>query len=93
MLQKNDQITSIAETLAICQALDDLVESNVNLLVLSDSLSVLSALQNFSIKSNKYNSILHLNTESTYQMDTNEIIYVCHECNKSFSLRVTFACS
>ncbi|GFW45787.1 hypothetical protein TNCV_4495081 [Trichonephila clavipes] len=41
------------ETLAICQALDDLVESNVNLLVLSDSLSVLSALQNFSIKSNK----------------------------------------
>ncbi|GFT21284.1 hypothetical protein TNCV_3815771 [Trichonephila clavipes] len=35
---KNDQITSIAETLAICQALDDLVESNVNLLVLSDSL-------------------------------------------------------
>ncbi|GFV58543.1 RNA-directed DNA polymerase from mobile element jockey, partial [Trichonephila clavipes] len=42
-----------AETLAICQALDDLVESNVNLLVLSDSLSVLSALQNFSIKSNK----------------------------------------
>ncbi|GFV70828.1 RNase H domain-containing protein [Trichonephila clavipes] len=50
---KNDQITSIAETLAICQALDDLVESNVNLLVLSDSLSVLSALQNFSIKSIK----------------------------------------
>ncbi|GFV91448.1 hypothetical protein TNCV_2689111 [Trichonephila clavipes] len=44
---------SSAETLAICQALDDLVESNVNLLVLSDSLSVLSALQNFSIKSNK----------------------------------------
>ncbi|GFV27671.1 putative RNA-directed DNA polymerase from transposon BS, partial [Trichonephila clavipes] len=42
-----------AETLAICQAFDDLVESNVNLLVLSDSLSVLSALQNFSIKSNK----------------------------------------
>ncbi|GFW96337.1 RNase H domain-containing protein [Trichonephila clavipes] len=42
-----------AETLAICQGLDDLVESNVNLLVLSDSLSVLSALQNFSIKSNK----------------------------------------
>ncbi|GFY16802.1 hypothetical protein TNCV_4338031 [Trichonephila clavipes] len=41
------------KTLAICQALDDLVESNVNLLVLSDSLSVLSALQNFSIKSNK----------------------------------------
>ncbi|GFW59828.1 RNase H domain-containing protein [Trichonephila clavipes] len=40
-----------AETLAICQALDDLVESNVNLFVLSDSLSVLSALQNFSIKS------------------------------------------
>ncbi|GFV96529.1 BED-type domain-containing protein [Trichonephila clavipes] len=39
------------KTLAICQALDDLVESNVNLLVLSDSLSVLSALQNFSIKS------------------------------------------
>ncbi|GFV10882.1 zinc finger protein 112 [Trichonephila clavipes] len=44
---------SSAETLAICQALDDLVESNVNLLVLSDSLSVLSALQNFSIKSHK----------------------------------------
>ncbi|GFV30207.1 hypothetical protein TNCV_96841 [Trichonephila clavipes] len=44
---------SSAETLAICQALDDLVESNVNLLVLSDSLSVLSALQNFSIKSRK----------------------------------------
>ncbi|GFW63826.1 RNA-directed DNA polymerase from mobile element jockey [Trichonephila clavipes] len=42
-----------AEALAICQALDDLVEFNVNLLVLSDSLSVLSALQNFSIKSHK----------------------------------------
>ncbi|GFU84340.1 RNase H domain-containing protein [Trichonephila clavipes] len=42
-----------AETMAICQALDDLVESNVNLLVLSDSVSVLSALQNFSIKSHK----------------------------------------
>ncbi|GFW05206.1 RNase H domain-containing protein [Trichonephila clavipes] len=53
---KNDQITSIAETLAICHALDDLVESNVNLLVLSDSLSVLSALQNFLIKSNKFNA-------------------------------------
>ncbi|GFV12180.1 hypothetical protein TNCV_1536771 [Trichonephila clavipes] len=39
-----------AETLAICQALDDLVEFNVNLFVLSDSLSVL---QNFSIKSHK----------------------------------------
>ncbi|GFX73991.1 transposable element P transposase [Trichonephila clavipes] len=47
-----------AETLAICQALDDLVESNVNLLVLSDSLSVLSALQNFSIKSNKGQHLL-----------------------------------
>ncbi|GFT39045.1 uncharacterized protein TNCV_3691281 [Trichonephila clavipes] len=45
------------KTLAICQALDDLVESNVNLLVLSDSLSVLSALQNFSIKSNKVDSV------------------------------------
>ncbi|GFW79165.1 RNase H domain-containing protein [Trichonephila clavipes] len=33
-----------AETLAICQALDDLVESKVNLLVLSDSLSVCSDL-------------------------------------------------
>ncbi|GFU86988.1 integrase catalytic domain-containing protein [Trichonephila clavipes] len=42
-----------AEALAICQALDDLVEFNVNLLVLSDSLSVPSALQNFSIKSHK----------------------------------------
>ncbi|GFV08208.1 RNase H domain-containing protein [Trichonephila clavipes] len=41
------------ETLVICQALDDLVEFNVNLLVLSDSLSVLSALQNFWIKSHK----------------------------------------
>ncbi|GFX23615.1 RNase H domain-containing protein [Trichonephila clavipes] len=61
---KNDQITSIAETLAICQALDDLVESNVNLLVLSDSLSVLSALQNFSIKSNKDYGPTHLT--STY---------------------------
>ncbi|GFX21393.1 putative RNA-directed DNA polymerase from transposon X-element [Trichonephila clavipes] len=47
------------ETLAICQALDDLVESNVNLLVLSDSLSVLSALQNFSIKFNKLSDTLY----------------------------------
>ncbi|GFT47288.1 uncharacterized protein TNCV_3748921 [Trichonephila clavipes] len=39
---------NIKKTLAICQALDDLVESHVHLLVLSDSLSVLSALQNFS---------------------------------------------
>ncbi|GFV55492.1 DUF4817 domain-containing protein [Trichonephila clavipes] len=42
-----------AEALAICQALDDLVEFNVNLLVLSDSLSVLSALQNYPTKSHK----------------------------------------
>ncbi|GFV97963.1 RNase H domain-containing protein [Trichonephila clavipes] len=47
-----------AEALAICQALDDLVELNVNLLVLSDSLSVLSALQNFSIKFHKMISSL-----------------------------------
>ncbi|GFV27683.1 RNase H domain-containing protein [Trichonephila clavipes] len=62
---KNDQITSIAETLAICQALDDLVESNVNLLVLSDSLSVLSALQNFSIKSNK---VIHRLANKIYML-------------------------
>ncbi|GFW02160.1 RNA-directed DNA polymerase from mobile element jockey [Trichonephila clavipes] len=51
LLNSNKRI--FKKTLAICQALDDLVESNVSLLVLSDSLSVLSALQNFSIKSNK----------------------------------------
>ncbi|GFT71060.1 RNA-directed DNA polymerase from mobile element jockey, partial [Trichonephila clavipes] len=54
-----------AETLAICQALDDLVESNVNLLVLSDSLSVLSALQNFSIKSNK---VIHRLANKIYML-------------------------
>ncbi|GFU52957.1 RNase H domain-containing protein [Trichonephila clavipes] len=62
---KNHQITSIAETLAICQALDDLVESNVNLLVLSDSLSVLSALQNFSIKSHK---VIHRLANKIYML-------------------------
>ncbi|GFX62285.1 RNase H domain-containing protein [Trichonephila clavipes] len=56
---------SSAETLAICQALDDLVESNVNLLVLSDSLSVLSALQNFSIKSNK---VIHRLANKIYML-------------------------
>ncbi|GFV28358.1 transposable element Tcb1 transposase [Trichonephila clavipes] len=40
-----------AEALAICQALDDLTVPNKNLLMLSDSLSVLHALQNYSIKS------------------------------------------
>ncbi|GFS52555.1 protein polybromo-1 [Trichonephila clavipes] len=59
-----------AETLAICQALDDLVESNVNLLVLSDSLSVLSALQNFSIKSNK--ELSPLMTRPTMETDNEE---------------------
>ncbi|GFS54055.1 hypothetical protein TNCV_3762501 [Trichonephila clavipes] len=54
-----------AETLAICQALDDLVESSVNLLVLSDSLSVLSALQNFSIKSNK---VIHRLANKIYML-------------------------
>ncbi|GFX40301.1 RNase H domain-containing protein [Trichonephila clavipes] len=54
-----------AETLAICQALDDLVESNVSLLVLSDSLSVLSALQNFSIKSNK---VIHRLANKIYML-------------------------
>ncbi|GFW93223.1 LINE-1 reverse transcriptase homolog [Trichonephila clavipes] len=54
-----------AETLAICQALDDLVESNVNLLVLSDSLSVLSALQNFSIKSHK---VIHRLANKIYML-------------------------
>ncbi|GFU88349.1 RNase H domain-containing protein [Trichonephila clavipes] len=54
-----------AETLAICQALDDLVESNVNLLVLSDSLSVLSALQNFSIKSN---TVIHRLANKIYML-------------------------
>ncbi|GFV85240.1 uncharacterized protein TNCV_928711 [Trichonephila clavipes] len=53
------------ETLAICQALDDLVESNVNLLVLSDSLSVLSALQNFSIKSHK---VIHRLANKIYML-------------------------
>ncbi|GFW67867.1 RNase H domain-containing protein [Trichonephila clavipes] len=54
-----------AETLAICQVLDDLVESNVNLLVLSDSLSVLSALQNFSIKSHK---VIHRLANKIYML-------------------------
>ncbi|GFU89334.1 RNase H domain-containing protein [Trichonephila clavipes] len=45
--------------------LDDLVESNVNLLVLSDSLSVLSALQNFSIKSNK---VIHRLANKIYML-------------------------
>ncbi|GFX74839.1 RNase H domain-containing protein [Trichonephila clavipes] len=53
------------ETLAICQALDDLVEFNVNLLVLSDSLSVLSALQNFSIKSHK---VIHRLANKIYML-------------------------
>ncbi|GFW51136.1 RNA-directed DNA polymerase from mobile element jockey [Trichonephila clavipes] len=53
------------KTLAICQALDDLVESNVSLLVLSDSLSVLSALQNFSIKSNK---VIHRLANKIYML-------------------------
>ncbi|GFX66192.1 RNase H domain-containing protein [Trichonephila clavipes] len=53
------------KTLAICQALDDLVEFNVNLLVLSDSLSVLSALQNFSIKSHK---IIHRLANKIYML-------------------------
>ncbi|GFX08718.1 RNase H domain-containing protein [Trichonephila clavipes] len=59
------------KTLAICQALDDLVESNVNLLVLSDSLSVLSALQNFSIKSNK---VIHRLANKIYMLSN----YVNH---------------
>ncbi|GFS68016.1 putative RNA-directed DNA polymerase from transposon X-element [Trichonephila clavipes] len=54
-----------AETLAIGQALDDLVEFNVNLLVLSDSLSVLSALQNFSIKSHK---VIHRLANKIYML-------------------------
>ncbi|GFS50150.1 RNase H domain-containing protein [Trichonephila clavipes] len=53
------------ETLAICQALDDLVESNVNLLVLSGSLLVLSALQNFSIKSHK---VIHRLANKIYML-------------------------
>ncbi|GFW59131.1 uncharacterized protein TNCV_2780621 [Trichonephila clavipes] len=45
-----------AEALAICQALDDLSIMNKNLLILSDSLFVFSALQNYSIKSH---SVIH----------------------------------
>ncbi|GFW77839.1 RNase H domain-containing protein [Trichonephila clavipes] len=51
-----------AETLAICQALDELVEFNANLLVLSDSLS---ALQNFSIKSHK---VIHRLANKIYML-------------------------
>ncbi|GFV74668.1 putative RNA-directed DNA polymerase from transposon X-element [Trichonephila clavipes] len=49
-------LITILEALAICQAIDDLAVSNKNLLILSDSLSVLYALQNYSIKSH---SVIH----------------------------------
>ncbi|GFV73554.1 hypothetical protein TNCV_126941 [Trichonephila clavipes] len=46
----------VQKALAICQALDDPTVSNKNFLILSDSLSVLYALQNYSIKSH---SVIH----------------------------------
>ncbi|GBL66439.1 hypothetical protein AVEN_25515-1 [Araneus ventricosus] len=42
-----------AEALAICQAIDDLSVPDSDLLILTDSLSVLQALKNLSIKSPK----------------------------------------
>ncbi|GBM50149.1 hypothetical protein AVEN_50047-1, partial [Araneus ventricosus] len=42
-----------AETLALCQALDELPNGENNLLLLTDNLSVLQALANLSIKSHK----------------------------------------
>ncbi|GBL94065.1 hypothetical protein AVEN_182079-1 [Araneus ventricosus] len=42
-----------AEALAICQAIDDLSVPDSDLLILSDSFSVLQALKNLSIKSSK----------------------------------------
>ncbi|GFW45270.1 uncharacterized protein TNCV_4733781 [Trichonephila clavipes] len=56
ILQKSMETMLSTEALAICQALDDLSIINKNLLILSDSLSVLSALQNYSIKSH---SVIH----------------------------------
>ncbi|GFT00179.1 probable RNA-directed DNA polymerase from transposon BS [Trichonephila clavipes] len=64
-LQWQTSIKYLGDTLAFCQALDDLVESNVNLLVLSDSLSVLSAVQNFSIKSYK---VIHRLANKIYML-------------------------
>ncbi|GBN30683.1 hypothetical protein AVEN_5669-1 [Araneus ventricosus] len=43
----------LSEALALCQALDELPNDEDNLLLLTDSLSVLQALANLSIKSNK----------------------------------------
>ncbi|GFW08882.1 hypothetical protein TNCV_3474361 [Trichonephila clavipes] len=67
-LLATDLVILTLETLAICQALDDLVEFNVNLLVLSDSLSVLSALQNFSIKPHKVHVLLCVRREVTSRL-------------------------
>ncbi|GFT55936.1 putative RNA-directed DNA polymerase from transposon X-element [Trichonephila clavipes] len=62
-----------AEALAICQAIDDLAVSNKNLLILADSLSVLYALQNYSIKSH---SVIHRLARKIYIRSnyTNQLI-------------------
>ncbi|GFX36727.1 putative RNA-directed DNA polymerase from transposon X-element [Trichonephila clavipes] len=62
-----------AEALAICQAIDDLTVSNKNLLILSDSLSVLYALQNYPIKSH---SVIHRLVSKIYIQSkyTNQLI-------------------
>ncbi|GFS91730.1 putative RNA-directed DNA polymerase from transposon X-element [Trichonephila clavipes] len=62
-----------ADALAICQAIDDLAVSNKNLLILSDSLSVLYGLQNYSIKSH---SVIHRLASKIYIQSkyTNQLI-------------------
>ncbi|GFV19485.1 transposon Ty3-G Gag-Pol polyprotein [Trichonephila clavipes] len=63
----------IAEALAICQALDYLSVTNKNLQILSDSLSVLSALQNYSIKSH---SVIYKLGVSKEERESEQIKYL-----------------
>ncbi|GFT55901.1 integrase catalytic domain-containing protein [Trichonephila clavipes] len=64
---------SAEEALAICQAIDDMAVSNKNLLILSEILSVLYALQNYSIKSH---SVIHRLASKIYIQSkyTNQLI-------------------